>query len=256
MIMKIGVLIPSTSNQRPWKTVNESYLYKNTLKTFLLTHDKEHQYVFYIGIDRNDPIYDNEDNQRKLIRLCSICTHISLKFIYMDNITKGHLTVMWNRLFEQAYNDDCDYFYQCGDDIEFHTKGWVNDSIDILQKHDNQGVTGPVSNNARIITQTFVSRKHMEWFGYYFPPEIINWCCDDWINMVYYKMGLLFPLTQHYCNNIGGTPRYNINNETNMTNSNLSLRINQLRNFADSLANKQVEKIKKDGLLNKTTGIV
>ena len=29
---------------------------------------------------------------------------------------------MWNVLFKQAYDDGCDYFYQCGDDIEFKTK--------------------------------------------------------------------------------------------------------------------------------------
>ena len=43
--------------------IEESYLYKHTLKSFLLTYDKEHEYTFYIGIDRYDPVYDNEDNK-------------------------------------------------------------------------------------------------------------------------------------------------------------------------------------------------
>ena len=37
--MKIGILIPSTSNGRDWKTGKETYLYSITLKSFLLTYD-------------------------------------------------------------------------------------------------------------------------------------------------------------------------------------------------------------------------
>ena len=44
------------------------------------------------------------------------------------------------------------------------------------------------------MTQSFVSRKHMEIFSVYFPPEIVNWCCDDWINFVYYPK-YIYPLT-------------------------------------------------------------
>ena len=61
--MKLGLLIPSTSKNRNWMKIEESYLYKHTLKSFLLTYDKEHEYTFYIGIDRYDPVYDNEDNK-------------------------------------------------------------------------------------------------------------------------------------------------------------------------------------------------
>ena len=57
--MKIGVLIPATSNGREWNNYKETYLYINTLKSFLLTYDKEHSYTFYIGIDRNDKVYDD-----------------------------------------------------------------------------------------------------------------------------------------------------------------------------------------------------
>ena len=94
--MKIGLLIPSTSKNRIWKKIEESYLYMYTMKSFLLTYDKEHTYIFYIGIDRNDPIYDNEDNKNKLNRFCSVMKNTNIEFHYMDPIPKGHLTVMWN----------------------------------------------------------------------------------------------------------------------------------------------------------------
>ena len=56
-----------------------------------------------------------------------------------------------------------------------------------------------------------VSRKHMEIFGWFFPEEIINWCCDDWYNWVY-QPDYFYPLVKHYCANVGGKPRYAIDN--------------------------------------------
>jgi hypothetical protein len=118
---------------------------------------------------------------------------------------------MWNILFKNAYNNNCDYFYQCGDDIVFNTNNWVKDSIEVLKKHNDIGLSGPVNNNARILTQAMVSRKHMDIFGWFFPEEIINWCCDDWYNIVY-SPKYLFILKNHYCSNEGGNPRYEIDN--------------------------------------------
>ena len=74
----------------------------------------------------------------------------------------------------------------------------------MLQLHDNIGLTGPINNNHRILTQSFVSTmQHMEIFGWYFPEEIINWCCDDWYNLVY-QPNYFYPLINHFCGNYGG----------------------------------------------------
>ena len=212
--MKIAILIPSTSKDRKWEKFNDTYLIKHTLKTFLITYNQEHEYKFFIGIDKNDKIYDNETIKNQIIKFVSIMKNISIEFIYMENVTKGHLTVMWNILYDHALQQNYDYFFQCGDDIEFNTPNWVNDCISVLEKTNGIGVVGPINNNPRILTQSFVSRKHKELFGYYFPPEIINWFCDDWINEIYKKIGHFYPLVQHFCNNVGGQPRYEINNES------------------------------------------
>jgi len=191
--MKIGLLIPTTSNKRNWKDVKESYLFLYTIKSFFSTYDKENDYVFYIGVDRGDKIFDNKESQEYLINFFGLFKNISIDFTYMDNIVKGHLTVMWTRLFKKAYNDNCDYFFQCGDDIIFATKGWTNACINKLKENNDIGVSGPVTNNPRILTQSMISRKHMEIFGYYFPETIINWCCDNWISDVYKKFNLFKP---------------------------------------------------------------
>lgn len=240
--MKIGMLIPSTSKGRNWTTIQESYLFKHTLKSFLLTYDKSHKYTFYIGIDRDDRIYDNKINIDYFIKFAKVMINIDINFVYMDNIPKGHLTVMWNKLFKIAYDDECEYFFQCGDDIEFKTNGWVEDCISKLQENNNIGLVGPVNNNPRILTQSFVSKKHMELFGYYFPPEIINWFCDDWINEVYRSINKFFPLENHLCINVGGTPRYNVNNKICNNNNEFNIENNKMRNICTNIVKRDVLK--------------
>ena len=210
--MKIALMIPTTSKGRPWKTFKDIYLYCYTIKSFLATYDMEHTYVFYIGIDDDDPLLTKPDIIQQCKRFMGIMKNVSIQFELFHNIPKGHLTTMWNILHTRAYNESCDYFFQCGDDIEFHTKGWVNACIKVLQQHDNIGVTSPICrNNQLILTQSFVSRKHMEIFGVYFPEDIINWGCDDWINIVY-KPEHFFPLMNYFCNNVGGRERYVVDN--------------------------------------------
>ena len=236
------MLIPSTSKGRNWTTIQESYLFKHTLKSFLLTYDKSHKYTFYIGIDRDDRIYDNKINIDYFIKFAKVMINIDINFVYMDNIPKGHLTVMWNKLFKIAYDDECEYFFQCGDDIEFKTNGWVEDCISKLQENNNIGLVGPVNNNPRILTQSFVSKKHMELFGYYFPPEIINWFCDDWINEVYRSINKFFPLENHLCINVGGTPRYNVNNKICNNNNEFNIENDKMRNICTNIVKRDVLK--------------
>lgn len=240
---KIAMLIITTSNKRDtWNNIKDSYLYNMTLKTFLLTMDKENKYKFYIGIDKDDRIFDRKDEQEEIMRFSKVFPNIDFEFIVYDNskIEKGHVTKMWNILFKKAYDDKFDYFYQCGDDINFKTKGWINHSIKVLKSNNNIGLTGPINNNNRILTQSFVSRKHMEIFGWYFPEQIKNWCCDDWYNMVYHP-NYLYPLTQYYAENGGGEPRYDINNDKNFTgngnNMIFSNNIQNLRNRTQLMAN-------------------
>ena len=137
---KIGFLILATSNNRDdWKSIKDSYLYNLTLKSSLLTIDTEHKYIYYIGIDKNDRIFDKQNEQKEILKFQNAFKHITIEFLVYDNekIPKGYHTLMWNVLFEKAYNDGCEYFYQCGDDIEFKTKNWINDSINMLKSKNN-----------------------------------------------------------------------------------------------------------------------
>jgi hypothetical protein len=248
--MKIGILIPTTSNGRNWTSYRETYLYNITLKSFLLStlfekNQQKHSYTFYIGIDRHDRILDTDEYKFELNRLIAIFNvdNIEIKYFYTDGIMKGHLTLMWNRLFDHALKDGNDYFFQCGDDIEFKTKGWIDACIKTLQMNNDIGLTGPHNNNSRILTQSFVSRKHYDLFGYYFPEEIINWFCDDWINEVYRGLNAFFPLNEHLCINIGGEPRYKINNEESSINFKKQQSIVSMRNICTKIVNRDLLRV-------------
>lgn len=221
MSYKIGILIPSTSRGRKWNSILESYLYTHLIKSFLDTYDDEHEYIIYSVVDDDDPIYSNFEETSKLKKFLSTKKNIDIKFLSSKGIPKGHVTLMWNRAFKRAYDENCHYFFQCGDDIKFMNKHWVNLSIQLLKKNNNIGLTGPLdymrwkSNlNSRpggtrfIQTQSFVSRKHMNLFKYYFPPEIKNWYCDDWMTNVYYPEHYYY--IENFIINDGGPPRYQV----------------------------------------------
>ena len=101
-------------------------------------------------------------------------------------------------------------------------------------------MAGPINNNNRILTQAMFTRKHMEIFGFLFPEEIINWCCDDWYNFVYSPKNL-FALKNHFCNNKGGKPRYYINNDSKFSNTDKDDKLQKLRKFTKQLADKHTK---------------
>ena len=208
--MKVAFLIPITSKNRNWTNILDCYLLNYTFKSFLQTKNDNNEYAFYIGFDNDDMFFANTDNMQKLTDYFN-ANNVKLNITLYENIPKGHVTIMWNVLYQKAYDDNYDYFFQCGDDIEYRTPNWINDSIDALVKNNNVGVSGP--NNVDIgnttLTQAMVSRKHMELYGYFFPPSIVNYYCDNWISEVYLPEHS-FKLNQHYAPNLGGQPRYNI----------------------------------------------
>jgi len=200
--MKVGIILPTTSRGRDWTYPRHSY-FLSMLATFIETMSPGYSYTFYIGYDSDDPFYIRTDVRDFFQRV-----HSDIQWIPVD-VPKGHVTLIWNILALKAYNDGCDYLYQCGDDIKFLKAGWVDASIRLLQANGNIGMTGPQNDgNTTILTQAMVHRTHLEIFnGKFFPPEIKNWYCDDWLNGVYPRL----PLPPEYrCCNTGGDPRYEI----------------------------------------------
>lgn len=204
----IAFLVPVTSRGRNWTTFEETCLYNYFIKS--LTEIPGLNYTLYLGVDSDDTFCLSETFNEGLRKTFKF----PFKIIKFEGIGKGHVTKMWNVLFENSYSDGCDYFVQCGDDVEFIDQDWLEHCIAILKNNNNVGVSGPIDINTSslFLTQSVVSRKHMEIFGYYFPEEIKNWYCDNWINDVYKSVNMLFIVLRR-CKNSGGKERYDIVHE-------------------------------------------
>ena len=83
--------------------MKDTYLFNLTLKTFLLTMDKEHEYLFYI-VDKGDRIFDNKKEQELIIRFNIAFKNVEFIFYPITNVEKGHVTKMWNIIFKDAYD--------------------------------------------------------------------------------------------------------------------------------------------------------
>ena len=83
----------------------------------------------------------------------------------------------------------------------------------------------------------------MDLFGYYFPPEIINWFCDDWINGVYRDIQHFYPLKNHLCINVGGQPRYEVNNQQYQSQIEFSKKVGIMRTYCADIVKRDLERI-------------
>ena len=244
--IKIAFLLPMTSNNRKWEKVEDSYFNQIFIRSLIGTTNLKYIYKIYLVIDRDDKLFFNDDFKK--FEILNNLFNISILKIINNNISKGHLTKLWNIAFKRAHSDGCDYFYQCGDDVQFINPNWVDKSIKILNSNNNIGLTGPLDlgrfkyNSAHrpggerfIQTQSFVSKRHMDIFGYYFPEEIRNWYCDDWITKIYYPDH--FYQLKTFLINKGGEPRYKVNGTLDMN--------DPVRKKCNELIIKGKEKIKR-----------
>jgi hypothetical protein len=208
---KIALCVPMTSRGTDMSTVDQSPLWFNLFASFMESIDWQnnvHEFTFYLGLDRGDPLYDTGDAWSDLRRAFAKNTRRALTWLNFQNLTqrgilnqKLHLKLMHFEdtagapsqvvvgLVNQAYDDGHDYFFQVNDDTVIVSKDWVTSFIEVLKSNPvmpNLGITGPVdTNNDRILTHAFAHRTHVEIFGAFFPPAFKNWWSDDWISTVY-----------------------------------------------------------------------
>ena len=191
---KIALIVPLCSRKQNYQSLDDTTFIKSMIPSFEMNKSEGYEYQFYLGYDDDDIFYiDNHENLEKL----------GYKVFKLSGCQNAP-AFAWNKLFEIAYNEGYDYFYQMGDDTIFQSKGWTEKFIEKLRENNDVGVVGPcdpinhlrrVQLGRRIILEiSFVSRKHYEIQQTYFHPQIKNWFCDDWISETYRNNGFyIFP---------------------------------------------------------------
>jgi hypothetical protein len=213
----IAVLIPITSNKRNWENLKETDLYSHFFKSFFSTYSPEYYYTIYLGIDNDDDLYKQVSVQKDIDKFINIMKNSSVKMLFFDKKKyKGKPCWIWNELFKDAVKDNNDFFIQCGSDISFIDKNWVECCINNLNEKKGFGVVGLIdqgrkefNSNDSLLTQTMVSKKHFDIFGFYFPWNLPSWASDNWIGDIYHKDDLKF-IIPHRLYNLGGSPRYKV----------------------------------------------
>jgi len=209
-MVKFAFIVPSTSNKRPeWKSAENSYLW-TILCSSLEKNTPEigdRRIKIFVGYDENDRIYSQAEER---LKFSAVFTRFDMEWISQPIETKGKVTAIWNRLGEAALSQGYDYIKVLGDDIRMPTDtGWLGMFANQLKKNNNIGFSSGFSNNTQIPTQFLVHKTHYEIFGFFYPEEIPNWGCDNWLHDVYpakYRNWTKsIPLL-----NVGGSPRYQI----------------------------------------------
>jgi hypothetical protein len=207
----IGIIIPTTSNKRNFKTAKDIDFFTILMPGFLSNCSNKYNYDFYLGIDHDDAFFLKEEKNiiAHFKKITNGKTNFSIRLEKMYNL-KGKVGAIWSNLANTAVENNAEYLYQMGDDIKILTPNWEVTFINQLKKVNNIGVTGPMDiNNKRLLTQSFVHKTHLKIFGKYYPEKIENWYIDDWISDVY-KPDRYFMIKNIKVRNSGGPPRYNV----------------------------------------------
>lgn len=176
--MKIAVLIASTSKHTDWASAEDSLFVKRTIPSVISVASPDFEYKFFIGHD-DDQFFLKNDFSKAL-------ESINHELIPVCNPIHKPCPV-WNKLFEESYNQGFDYFLQSGDDIK-HESAFDQDFISYLKSVDNIGVIGGKAPYCPlIITQSFIHKTHMDIFRFLYPPELPDWSSDAWITFIYQK---------------------------------------------------------------------
>ncbi len=215
---QIAVLIPVKSKPEYNNQFLLSDLYIYFYKSFFQHYCQEYNYTVYLGYQKGDKLYDNE-NQRKVIeKHFNIMKNTKVIFKEYGENMVGNVAGIWTSLCYLAMTDGNknEYFIQCGSDICFVDNEFVKKAIRVLENNNNLGVVGlqdrgrlEINPNDKLLTQSIVSYEHFKIFGFYYPPEILNWGCDDWITEIYEKENMVYRLNQGFYN-MGGKERYSI----------------------------------------------
>lgn len=218
--LKVAVVVPMTSRGTDMASVDQSPLWFNLFASFLESVDwrkNKHRFVFYLGFDRGDALYDTGDawqemrgafraHATKALKwlgygnwtIRHVVDHgprpgqdprLALKLVHFDD-TSGAPSQAVSQMARMAvFDDGADYVYQLNDDSILVSQNWLEVYVTALERSElapNLGVAGPLdTQNERILTHSFVHRTHVEIFDAFFPKAFRNWWSDDWISTVY-----------------------------------------------------------------------
>ena len=199
----LALLIPARSiegTESPADLALFQHLIPSMIGTLKCDHMQGVSFALYVGYDAGDHFYDDSSNREWIHEKYLELWNTALTFypslsdmssppplrLFRYVAMKGAPCWIWNMLSKQAYKDGATHFLQLNDDNRMLSNCWASNMLSVLDMEDGFGVVGPRDmNNNRILTQSMVSRTHIDIFGQIYPDVFRNWYSDDWLTMVY-----------------------------------------------------------------------
>eukprot|EP01105_Mastigella_eilhardi_P014414 TRINITY_DN3286_c0_g1_i1.p1 TRINITY_DN3286_c0_g1~~TRINITY_DN3286_c0_g1_i1.p1 ORF type:complete len:383 (+),score=88.89 TRINITY_DN3286_c0_g1_i1:46-1149(+) len=157
-------------------------------------------YTIYVTVQWDDPA-----TKEALPKIREHATQLRLSLRVLDVDWTGNLVRSVNFLGQQAYDDGCDYMFCAFDDTAMVTAAWTSIAVHELRQNNDVGIVGvrrvqtahaPVHFENTDST-FFMTRKHLEIFGYVYPPTLRDYGSDVWIVNVYQPPCHVFCLIGH-----------------------------------------------------------
>jgi hypothetical protein len=196
----IHLPISSTSRnlQRKIRRFEELPLFTFSLPSLIETVEPDRfRYAVAIAADAGDPWYDVPVlrpamqawwQERWTKKWRTRCAPPFTFYVYAN--TRSRNTWAVNYATQRGYEEGADYFYRINDDTVLHRNQWSSAfvaELAAMRPIPNLGVTGPADPYLKNewLTHSFISRRHLEWYGTHFPFLLGNWWTDNWIQLVY-----------------------------------------------------------------------
>jgi hypothetical protein len=184
------------------KSTSESPAFSVLFPSFFSTATNSgHTYTFYVGFDKDDPLYDTEKGRAEFRTTFyqMLREHGTAKpGLVMKAFVGTEHAPSWVicNLMQMAYNDGAEFLFQVNDDSQLVAPGWERAMTHALATNPtwpNLGATGPMDRKwgggkfggNLLLTHAFVHRTHLDIHGRFFPKAFKNWWSDNWVTNVY-----------------------------------------------------------------------
>jgi hypothetical protein len=196
-LKRLAIAVPTTSkgmSKDHKKHVLLTALIPSIRATLSIEEMERFRVVIFIGFDEGDEMFENDTWRHTLEG--EISKHLkvfkgAISVVFLRLLPLSRVAMTWNMIFAFARQlGKFDYFYQVNDDLTMKDSDWLSRFTSKIDSWNGIGVVGPSDSfngfNCSLLTQSFVSERHFEFFGeMFYPLAFRDWKSDRWLSFVY-----------------------------------------------------------------------
>lgn len=198
--INIAILLPTTSRTKNGYCSSCNNFFTVALPNIKATippNDLRYKYTIYVGYDTGDTMWNHPARLQSIMDISRVILQdqniqlVPVEVKPYPDPKKGSLTNVWNKLAQQAYQDENSYFFLANDDLVINTFDLLHYLVNALQHNPVMpgfGQAAPIDTSFHDKyhpTFPMVSKLHLIIFGDMYSTEIFSRGCDTWLGDVY-----------------------------------------------------------------------